>query len=105
MAGIEFRQVTKRYGGADSPMVVQGIVEKAALRPTDVVLEVGPGTGNLTVKLLERAKKVRVLVVAIAGVVRSPHLTSYLHTQHSLPHFILPRWWRWSTTRGWSGRC
>ena len=32
---------------------------KAALRPTDVVLEVGPGTGNLTVKLLEQCKKVR----------------------------------------------
>jgi len=45
-----------------NPMVVQGIVEKAALRPTDVVLEVGPGTGNLTVKLLERAKKVRTRV-------------------------------------------
>ena len=25
MAGIEFRQVTKRYGGANSPLVVQGI--------------------------------------------------------------------------------
>ena len=25
MAGIEFRQVTKRYGGADAPLVVQGI--------------------------------------------------------------------------------
>ena len=23
--GIEFRQVSKRYGGADSPLVVQGI--------------------------------------------------------------------------------
>lgn len=32
---------------------------QAALRPTDVVLEVGPGTGNMTVKLLEKAKKVR----------------------------------------------
>ncbi|GFO09969.1 rRNA adenine n(6)-methyltransferase, partial [Plakobranchus ocellatus] len=30
----------------------------AALRPTDVVLEVGPGTGNMTVKLLEKVKKV-----------------------------------------------
>eukprot|EP00624_Nannochloropsis_granulata_P001369 evm.model.NODE_16645_length_15759_cov_30.505997.3 len=39
-------------------MVVQGIVDKAAIRSTDVVMEVGPGTGNLTVKLLERAKKV-----------------------------------------------
>lgn len=30
------------------------------MRPTDVVLEVGPGTGNMTVKLLEKAKKVNV---------------------------------------------
>lgn len=34
------------------------IVEKANLRSTDVVLEVGPGTGNLTVKILELAKRV-----------------------------------------------
>lgn len=39
-------------------MVIQGIVDKAALRPTDVVLEVGPGTGNMTVKMLEKTKKV-----------------------------------------------
>ncbi len=38
-------------------MLVAGF--QAALRPTDVVLEVGPGTGNMTVKLLEKAKKVR----------------------------------------------
>ena len=31
---------------------------QAALRPTDTVLEVGPGTGNMTVKLLEQTKKV-----------------------------------------------
>lgn len=41
-----------------NPMVVQGIVDKASIRSTDIVMEVGPGTGNLTVKLLERAKKV-----------------------------------------------
>lgn len=41
-----------------NPLVVNRIIEKAALRPTDVVLEVGPGTGNMTVKLLEKAKKV-----------------------------------------------
>ena len=39
-------------------MVVQAIVDKAGVKPTDVVLEIGPGTGNLTVKLLERAKRV-----------------------------------------------
>ncbi|XP_042311083.1 probable dimethyladenosine transferase isoform X2 [Sceloporus undulatus] len=30
----------------------------ASLYPTDVVLEVGPGTGNMTVKMLEKVKKV-----------------------------------------------
>lgn len=37
------------------------VYHQAALRPTDVVLEVGPGTGNMTVKLLEKAKKVAML--------------------------------------------
>ena len=41
-----------------NPLVVKTIVEKAALRPSDTVLEIGPGTGNLTVKLLEQCKKV-----------------------------------------------
>ncbi|KAF8331866.1 rRNA adenine dimethylase [Cantharellus anzutake] len=40
-----------------NPRVAQGIVDKANLRPTDIVLEVGPGTGNLTVRILERAKQ------------------------------------------------
>lgn len=29
---------------------------QANLRPTDKVLEVGPGTGNLTMRILEKAK-------------------------------------------------
>lgn len=37
---------------------MQSIVQKAGIKSTDVVLEIGPGTGNLTVKLLEAAKKV-----------------------------------------------
>ncbi|KAJ1940311.1 Dimethyladenosine transferase, partial [Linderina pennispora] len=41
-----------------NPLVSQGIVDKARLKQTDTVLEVGPGTGNLTVKILEQAKKV-----------------------------------------------
>jgi len=41
-----------------NPLVVNSIVEKARLRSTDTVLEIGPGTGNMTVKLLEAAKKV-----------------------------------------------
>jgi 18S rRNA (adenine1779-N6/adenine1780-N6)-dimethyltransferase len=38
--------------------VVDSIVSKANIRPTDITLEIGPGTGNLTVRLLERSKKV-----------------------------------------------
>ena len=41
-----------------NPLVVSSIVEKAALRATDVVLEIGPGTGNMTVKMLAAAKRV-----------------------------------------------
>ncbi|KAL5260692.1 hypothetical protein ACHWQZ_G010744 [Mnemiopsis leidyi] len=41
-----------------NPMVVQSIVDKAAIKSSDVVMEIGPGTGNLTAKLLEKAKKV-----------------------------------------------
>ncbi|GLE11793.1 hypothetical protein PINS_up024482 [Pythium insidiosum] len=41
-----------------NPMIVTQIVAKSAIRSTDICLEVGPGTGNLTIKLLEQAKKV-----------------------------------------------
>ena len=38
--------------------ILETIVRKSAIKPTDTVLEIGPGTGNLTVKLLEAAQKV-----------------------------------------------
>ncbi|XP_063605661.1 probable dimethyladenosine transferase [Penaeus indicus] len=41
-----------------NPLIINSMVEKAALKSTDVVLEVGPGTGNMTAKLLEKAKRV-----------------------------------------------
>ncbi|KAJ7638302.1 S-adenosyl-L-methionine-dependent methyltransferase [Roridomyces roridus] len=41
-----------------NPLVAQGIVDKANIKPTDQVLEVGPGTGNLTMRILEKAKHV-----------------------------------------------
>ena len=41
-----------------NPLVVNSIIEKAAIKSTDTVLEIGPGTGNMTMKILERAKKV-----------------------------------------------
>lgn len=37
--------------------ILNEMVNKSAIRPTDVVLEIGPGTGNLTQLLLERSKK------------------------------------------------
>ena len=41
-----------------NPLVVTSIVEKAGIRPTDTALEIGPGTGNMTMKLLDVAKRV-----------------------------------------------
>jgi 18S rRNA (adenine1779-N6/adenine1780-N6)-dimethyltransferase len=40
-----------------NPGVAQAIVDKASLKQSDTVLEIGPGSGNLTVKILEKAKK------------------------------------------------
>ena len=54
---------TDRFGQhiLKNPLVAQGIVDKANLKPTDTVLEVGPGTGNLTVRILEQAKHTTVV--------------------------------------------
>ncbi|XP_064111648.1 probable dimethyladenosine transferase [Macrobrachium nipponense] len=41
-----------------NPLIITAMVEKAGLKTTDTVLEVGPGTGNVTTKLLERVKRV-----------------------------------------------
>ncbi|KIY69559.1 rRNA adenine dimethylase [Cylindrobasidium torrendii FP15055 ss-10] len=51
---------TERFGQhiLKNPAIADKIVEVASLRPTDKVLEVGPGTGNLTVRILEKAKHV-----------------------------------------------
>ena len=40
-----------------NPGIADAIVQKADLKQSDIVLEVGPGSGNLTVKILEKAKK------------------------------------------------
>jgi len=40
-----------------NPMLCQTIVDKAEIKPSDTVLEVGPGTGNLTVKIIQHGKK------------------------------------------------
>ncbi|VDP90360.1 unnamed protein product [Echinostoma caproni] len=41
-----------------NPLIINTMIEKAGVKNTDSVLEIGAGTGNLTVKLLEKAKKV-----------------------------------------------
>lgn len=40
------------------PRVLKSIVDKAGVRETDTVLEIGPGTGNLTLELLQAARRV-----------------------------------------------
>ena len=78
LAGVEFLK-SKGQHILKNPMVVQSIVEKSGLKTTDVVLEIGPGTGNLTMKLLERVKKV-VAIEVDARMVR---------TSSCLQHIIL----------------
>ncbi|XP_045817443.1 ribosomal RNA small subunit methyltransferase, mitochondrial [Trifolium pratense] len=41
-----------------NPRILDTIVRKSAINPTDTVLEIGPGTGNLTLKLLEASHEV-----------------------------------------------
>lgn len=78
---------------------MQSIVDKAGLKSTDVVLEIGPGTGNLTMKLLERAKKVIAveldprMVLELQRRVQGTPYASHLQIVHSdvmkvdLPYF------------------
>lgn len=40
-----------------NPAIAKAIVEKARLRSSDTVLEIGPGTGNVTMHILENSKK------------------------------------------------
>ena len=38
--------------------IIRNITSKSHIKPTDIVLEVGPGNGNLTHSLLQKAKQV-----------------------------------------------
>lgn len=55
--GISFHK-SKGQHILKNPLLVDTIVQKSGIKTTDVVLEIGPGTGNLTKKLLEAGKKV-----------------------------------------------
>lgn len=39
-----------------NPAVITSIVDKAGIKSTDTVLEIGPGTGNMTVQILTKCK-------------------------------------------------
>ncbi|XP_042496833.1 ribosomal RNA small subunit methyltransferase-like [Macadamia integrifolia] len=55
--GIPFHK-SKGQHILKNPLLVDTIVQKAGIKSTDVILEIGPGTGNLTKKLLEAGKSV-----------------------------------------------
>ncbi|KAJ4959136.1 hypothetical protein NE237_026247 [Protea cynaroides] len=55
--GIPFHK-SKGQHILKNPLLVDTIVQKAGIKSTDVILEIGPGTGNLTKKLLELGKSV-----------------------------------------------
>jgi len=41
-----------------NPAIIHAIIQKAAVKSTDVCLEIGPGTGNMTLPLLDKCSKV-----------------------------------------------
>uniref|UniRef100_A0A7N0SVF1 rRNA adenine N(6)-methyltransferase n=1 Tax=Kalanchoe fedtschenkoi TaxID=63787 RepID=A0A7N0SVF1_KALFE len=55
--GIPFHK-SKGQHILKNPMLVDSIVQKSGIKSTDIILEIGPGTGNLTKKLLEAGKMV-----------------------------------------------
>lgn len=77
--GIEFLR-SKGQHILRNPMVVQSIVEKSGLKTTDTVLEIGPGTGNLTMKLLEKVKKVVAVEVDPRMVSLATFSTTLVHS-------------------------
>ncbi|QCD99525.1 hypothetical protein DEO72_LG7g807 [Vigna unguiculata] len=60
--GISFHK-SKGQHILKNPLLVDSIIRKFGVQPTDVVLEINPGTENLTKKLLEAAKKVIVVEI------------------------------------------
>lgn len=53
--GIPFHK-SKGQHILKNPLLIDTIIQKSGIKPTDIILEIGPGTGNLTKKLLEVGK-------------------------------------------------
>ncbi|KAJ1406749.1 S-adenosyl-L-methionine-dependent methyltransferase [Sesbania bispinosa] len=54
--GISFHK-SKGQHILKNPLLVDAIVQKSGIKSTDVILEIGPGTGNLTKKLWNLARR------------------------------------------------
>eukprot|EP00835_Amoeboradix_gromovi_P000035 NODE_1_length_95616_cov_0.657642.p35 type:complete len:308 gc:universal NODE_1_length_95616_cov_0.657642:29873-28950(-) len=84
-----------------NPLVVNTIVEKSGIKPSDSVLEIGPGSGNLSVKILEHCRKLTAIefdprmAAELSKRVQGTELKSKLHvivgdfTKVDLPPFDL----------------
>ncbi|KAJ1291043.1 hypothetical protein BS78_02G289300 [Paspalum vaginatum] len=64
-----------------NPRVLDDIVRRAAIRPGDAVLEAGPGTGNLTVRLLASPG------AAVAAVEVDPRIATAVAARVEFPKF------------------
>lgn len=83
-----------------NPGIITSMIDKSYIKPTDIILEIGGGTGNLTIKLLERAQKVivyekdeRLAAELLKRVNEFPELSRKLKLiigdamKHDFPHF------------------
>ena len=71
------------------------MVEKAGILPSDTILEIGPGTGNMTIKLLEKASKVVAVEVderMVAEVQKRVMNTPYKRKLRQSSTFEVPIW-------------
>jgi SAM-dependent methyltransferase len=98
-------QMNKSYGQhiLANPGIVEALVTKADVKPSDVVLEVGPGTGNLTMKILEAARKV-------VAVEMDPRMAAELTKRVQGKYGSVAVWWLMvdrsrKSWRSFSGMC
>jgi hypothetical protein len=104
---IEFHK-SKGQHILKNPLVVDSIITKAGVKSTDVVLEIGPGTGNLTMKLLAACKRVVAIEYDPRMVLELQRRVAGTAYQHSLQARVRAALYgaagRWSARRGTRGR-
>ncbi|WZZ72945.1 hypothetical protein YC2023_084315 [Brassica napus] len=77
-----FLQKSKGQHLLTNTRILDAIVRSSDVRPTDTVLEIGPGTGNLTMKLLEAAQH----VIAVELDKRMVEILRARVSDHALQH-------------------